>query len=64
VLTSAPAHEPAAVRLLLVLGAQAAFVTLTDLLTGTPPAFLAIVDMGLGLALALAWQARGAQALS
>jgi hypothetical protein len=60
VLTRPSAQEPAGVRILLVIGAEALFATLTDLVTGAPPSFLAIVALGMGMALGLEWQVRAA----
>lgn len=45
-------------RLALVVGAEAAFALLVDLVTGDPPAFVTTVAFGAMLALGLNWQVR------
>lgn len=49
-------------RLALVVGAEIVFATLVDLVTGTPPAFIATVAFGMALAIGLGWQAHSTAA--
>jgi hypothetical protein len=54
-------REPFAVRILLALGAQAVFASLTDVLAGAAPAFEVTVVFGLVVALGMEFQARSAR---
>ena len=53
-------RESCGVRVSLAVGGQTVFVTLTDLLTGDPPAFLTTILLGAVLALGLEYQSQRA----